>query len=73
MSNRRHCACLFEEPSGPPVQHCSHHAMQRKEIERLQARVEVLEGVRDAVVYSVESGFKPPRILQEALAGDRDE
>jgi len=38
------------------------------QIERLQARVEELEGLRDAVVYSVEAGFKPPRILQEALA-----
>jgi len=69
MSNRRHCACLFEEISGPPVQYCSHHAMQRKDNERLtaqivrheraiaayksdrdrlQARVEELEGVRMA-------------------------
>ena len=35
MSDRRHCTCLFEKTSGPPVQYCSHHAMQRKEIERL--------------------------------------
>ena len=43
MSDRRHCTCLFEKTSGPPVQYCSHHAMQLKEIERLQVRVEELE------------------------------
>lgn len=39
MGDRRHCACIFESTSGPPVQWCSHHATLRKENERLTAEV----------------------------------